>query len=308
VEKNYKQLTAIKSNVESSRSLIFLYTVSTENEKTTIKLKGKLSEKDWAILDTVFTNFISQEDYGVLENPIKGINLLSSGSLETIASQRDITKPLRYNCVVSITGEQIRRTLGDSHFSDAKIDKTIEELRGKLDITVENVKIWKENDKFEKLTCNMSFIRKVGKKETGKLSCHKKDVQYEFQILLEDEAAVLFSNDALQQNFLILDDTFYKLKGSNRKMIRYLSLWRNSNISLTHFAKIEGWKVNSGRLRNYIERAEGILGEIKEDGYITDWWRVKGKRGIKTQWEIRGIKIGITNELPALPVEIERSI
>jgi len=296
--KKHKQETAIKKNMESSHSLIFLFTVPTEYGESTIKVKGKISEKDWAILDTVFTNFISYEDYKALEKPIDGINLLSSNSLTDITLRRDVTKPLKYNCAVSITGQQVRRTLGDSHFSDAKIDKTIEELRGKLDITVENVKLWKENDKFEKLTCNMSFIRKVGKKETGKLSCHKKDVQYEFQILLEDEAAMLFCNDTLQRNFLIFDDTFYRLKGSNRKLVRYLSLWQNSNISLTHFAKIEGWEVDLSKLRIYLKRAEKILDEIKEGGYIADWWRVKGTKGIRTQWEIRGIKIGVTKELP----------
>ena len=284
--------------MESSHSLIFLFTVPTEYGESTIKVKGKISEKDWAILDTVFTNFISYEDYKALEKPIDGINLLSSNSLTDITLRRDVTKPLKYNCAVSITGQQVRRTLGDSHFSDAKIDKTIEELRGKLDITIENAKLWKDRDRFEEVTCNMSFIRKTARKETGKLSRHKKDVQYEFQILLEDEAALLFSNDALQQNFLILDDTFYKLKGSNRKMIRYLSLWQNSNISLTHFARVEGWKVDKSNLRRYIERAEKILDEIKEGGYIMNWWRVKGKRGIKSQWEIRGIKTGIQKELP----------
>jgi len=296
--KRHKQETAIKKNMESSHSLIFLCTHTEGNKESTIKVKGKINEKDWAILDTVFTNFIRHDDYKALEKPIDGISYLSSGSLTDLALQRDITKPLRYNCVVAITGKQVRKTAGDLHFSDAKIDKAIEKLRGKLNITVENVKLWKEQDRFEKLTCSMSFIRKIGKTETGKLSCHKKDVQYEFEILLEDEAAMLFCNDTLQRNFLIFNDTFYKLKGSNRKLIRYLSLWQNSNLSLTHFAKIEGWEINQLKLRNYIDRAERILGEIKEGGYITDWWKVKGKRGNRTQWEIRGIKVGISKELP----------
>ncbi len=295
-KENWKQETAIKENVESSHSLIYMFTAESENARFTIKVKGKLNERDWAILDTVFTNFISQDNYKALKETPYNTEELGGNDLELLAKRRDLLKPLKFNCIVAFTGQQVRKTLGDKNFTDKEIAETMEELRGKLNITLESVKLWKEENRFKEITCNMSFIRKTAMKKTGRIAPKTKDIQYEFQVLLEDEATLLFSNDAIKKNFFILDDTFRGLKKSNRKIIRWLSLWQDSNISLKHFAEIQGWKMNLSRLRNYIERVEETLKEIKNEGYIMDWWRIKDDQGIETRWEIRGIKTGICKD------------
>jgi len=299
-----KELAKYECNVLSPRSYNYIK-FRTKDGEGLIEIQPIMHVRDEALLDVVFDKFVRQNEFKALRElpACTTITTWSSDTFENIVRGRRKGDMPKFECVVELDSREIRKALGLPRFTDKEIEERSTNLNMVL-IKATGVNIWAESDgTYSKtVTWEGNILRDVVAEKTDRIAPRTKNIQHRFFFALEDATVMLWSNDALFRRMSLFQTKYYKLPATCQRLLRYLSLWNETHLSLKQVADILSWK-NLKNIRNRKKQVEGVLKRLKKEGYIIDWKRMGEGKGLKTVWNIEGINT-IRQEPRAIEAEI----
>lgn len=275
---NNKLIEKPKAELKIHSPRSYNYVTRRSGEKGTIDLPYYTAKQE-ALIDFLFDELRKKAKKMSDEER----SLIAFENYEMVLSERD-KFPIALTGL-SFTTTEVRKKLG-VRFSDKKMIEDFKQLRIKS-VNVKKEKIWADkNCKYKDeadwegsvLSDIMAVKRTVVAPRTGE-PLHK------IHFCIGYVTGILWLNDIIRDRYCLFPREFYKLPEQCQKIFRYLSLWDEGRLNLRDFSAI----LNYGTAKNLSKRKntiEGYLDMLKERKFIHDWRRVKGTRGLETQWYI----------------------
>ncbi len=271
-----------------------------------IEIEPIMHVRDEALLDAVFDKFVKQNKFKALKElpRCNEITSWNSHTVEEMVKGRKRGDAPKFEVVVELDSGEIRKALGLPRFSDKEIEQRATNLNMAL-IKATGIKIWAESDGTYsgKLTWEGNIIRDRFTKKTDMVAPRTKNIQHRFFFVLEDATVMLWANDAFNRRMSLFPKKYYSLPDTCQRLLRYLSLWDDTYLTLKQAADILDWK-NIPNTASKIQQVERVLRRLRKENYIADWNRLEKTRGLKTTWFICGINTIRQMEKPE-PKEIE---
>jgi len=306
-KKEKKKLEKLKAklnaNIVSPRCYNYLVLKEKEGEGK-IVIDGEIGTIEEAIIDLTFDRFVKANDLEKIKQPIYEEDVFTAYEFNRFAEKQNSKiekcnneESREYNCNIPLTSPEIRKTLGLPRLTDKDISEAIRKL-SRAGIEAKDVKIWAGQDNGQpcytsKITLFMHILRAYVEEDTDQIAPRTKDIQHRFVLKVEDQAFLLFNNDAIRRRFSLFPANekrnFYRLPANCQRLYRYLSLWNETHLALKQIADILNWKNISSNPTIYKKRTERILARLKKEGFIAGWEKRKNTRGMNTLYDIWGI-------------------
>ena len=211
------------------------------------------------------------------------LSLITQDNYEMVLADRE-------NFPIALAGfkfttTEVRKSLG-IRYSEEEMYEDFKVIRC-TDVNTHGEKIWAdENGEYKRETdWAGSILSDVVRTKTTKLAPKTQEPIHEIHLLLGYITGMLWINDSVKGKYRLFPIEFYKLPQQCQKIYRYLSLWLESHIDLGKFIDILGY----GKTKNLTEQKnliEGYLDILKKEGFIHNWERAEGRRGLGTLWHI----------------------
>ncbi len=192
---------------------------------------------------------------------------------------------------ISFESGEVRKAVG--RYEEMQMLDDLRKLREK-EIHIGGEKVWVEkNGSFESvINCYVGILNSVTEVKTTKIAPRTGTPIHTFHLGLGMAIGLLWSNDSIRNKYCLFPKSFYSLPEQCQKIYRYLSLWKYRYIYLHHFQNILNYKPTKyfSDQKKSIEKYLNILKKtdiFEGKKYISDWNRVEGTRGLKTQWIIQ---------------------
>jgi len=192
---------------------------------------------------------------------------------------------------MSFESGEVRKAVG--RYEEMQMLNDLRQLREK-EIVIKGQKVWVDGKgKYESVVnCYVGILNSVTEVKTTKIAPRTSTPIYTFHLGLGLAIGVLWSNDSLRKNYTLFPKGFYDLPEQCQKIYRYISLFKKHYLYLHHFQTILNYKPTKYLFdqKKSIERYLNILGRTDKfpgQKYIIGWKRIKGSRGLKTQWLIK---------------------
>jgi len=300
-----REIAKYECNVLSPRSYNYIK-LRTKNGEGTIEIKPYVSVRGEALFDVIFDKFVKQDDFKALEERY-GDEQIWATKFDAIVKGREEGEPPIYNCTVELDSREIRKILDLPRFTDEQIFEEAEKLAQTF-IKAEGVKNWifEERGYVTTVTWIGHLLRGVKREKTDRIAPRTKNIQHRFKFVLEDATVMLWSNDALFRRMCLFQTKYYRLPYGCQRLLRYLSMWNESHLTLEQAGDVLGWK-SLKDMRKRKKQVEKILKRLKKEDYITDWYRVKNTKGLKTVWFIWGIDTIRQQKPEAIEAEVVKA-
>lgn len=211
------------------------------------------------------------------------LSLITQENYEMVLADRDSFPTILTG--FKFTTTEVRKKLG-IRYSEEEMFEDFKVIR-RTDVNAFAEKIWAdENGKYKKeADWAGSILTDVVRIKTTNIARRTGEPIYEIHLLLGYITGMLWINDSVKRKYRLFSIEFYKLPQQCQKIYRYLSLWLESHIDLDKFINILGY----GKTKNLTEQKnliEGYLDILRKEGFIHNWERAEGTRGLGTQWHI----------------------
>lgn len=192
---------------------------------------------------------------------------------------------------MAFESSEVRKVLG--RYEEMQMLNDLRQLREK-EIIIKGQKVWvDEKGKYESVVnCYVGILNSVHEVKTTKIAPRTGTPIHTFNLSLSLAIGVLWSNDSIRKNYSLFPKSFYNLPEQCQKIYRYISLFKKRFVYLHHFQNILNYKPTKN-LSDQKKLIEGYLNILKKTEkfpghkYIVSWKRVKGSKGLETQWLIK---------------------